>query len=115
MRRQGLVPDRSQNAYTEDGILTFSSGTSQGREAIRATVTKFAEGISRFYHTEDGKPGKLRHAILQSAIRVEGNRAWGRSLWLEMANHGPQDTMKMGPTERSPRACSASPGRNVRC
>ncbi len=29
-------------------------------------------------------------------IRVEGNRAWGRTLWLEMANHGPQDTMKMG-------------------
>lgn len=88
--------DAYVGTFTEDGILTFASGTSQGREAIRATVTKFAEGISRFYRTEDGKPGKLRHVILQSAIRVEGNRAWGRSLWLEMANHGPQDTMKMG-------------------
>ena len=34
--------------------------------------------------------------ILQSAIRGEGEKAWGRSLWLEMANDGPGDTMKMG-------------------
>ncbi len=59
-------------------------------------VAKFAEGIGRFYHTEDGKPAKLRHVILQSVIRTEGDRGWARSLWLEMANHGPGDTMKMG-------------------
>ena len=29
-------------------------------------------------------------------IVVKGERAWGRTLWLEMANHGPGDTMKMG-------------------
>ena len=45
---------------------------------------------------EDGKPAKLRHVILQSAVRVEGDHAWARTLWMEMANHGPQDTMKMG-------------------
>ena len=82
--------------FAEDGELEFASGKSKGREAIRAAVTRFAEGIGRFYHTEDGKPAILRHVILQSAIRVEGERAWGRSLWLEMANHGPGDTMKMG-------------------
>ena len=82
--------------FAEDGVLEFASGTSTGRPAIRETVSKFAEGIGRFYHTEDGKPAKLRHVILQKVIRVEGNRAWARSLWLEMANHGPQDTMKMG-------------------
>ncbi len=27
---------------------------------------------------------------------MKGDHAWARSLWLEMANHGPQDTMKMG-------------------
>ena len=82
--------------FAEDGELEFASGKSKGREAIRAAVTSFAQGIGRFYHTEDGKPAILRHVILQSSIRVEGNRAWGRSLWLEMANHGPGDTMKMG-------------------
>ena len=82
--------------FTEDGELEFASGTSKGRPAIRAMVAKFAEGIGKFYHTEDGKPAKLRHVILQSVIRVEGDRAWARSQWLEMANDGPKDTMKMG-------------------
>ncbi len=88
--------DSYVETFAPDGVLEFASGTSKGRDAIRAMVTKFAEGIVRFYHTEDGKPAKLRHVVLQSMIRVEGNRAWGRTLWLEMANHGPQDTMKMG-------------------
>ncbi len=82
--------------FAEDGELEFAAGVSKGRAAIRAAATRFAEGIGRFYHTEDGKPAILRHVILQSSIRVEGDRAWGRSLWLEMANHGPGDTMKMG-------------------
>ena len=29
-------------------------------------------------------------------IRVEGERAWGRTQWLEMANHGPGDEPKIG-------------------
>ncbi|HYD23675.1 MAG TPA: nuclear transport factor 2 family protein [Croceibacterium sp.] len=82
--------------FAEDGELEFASGTSRGREAIRKAVTDFSAGIGRFYHTEDGQPATLRHVILQSVIRVEGDRAWARSLWVEMANHGPGDTMKMG-------------------
>jgi len=82
--------------FAEDGELEFASGLSKGREAIRAAVTSFDTGIARFYHTEDGKRAILRHVVLQSSIRVEGERAWGRTLWLEMANHGPGDTMKMG-------------------
>ena len=45
---------------------------------------------------EDGKPALLRHVVLQTAIRVEGEKAWGRTLWVEMANDGPGDSMKMG-------------------
>jgi hypothetical protein len=88
--------DSYVDTFAPDGELEFASGTSKGRPAIRAMVAKFAQGIGRFYHTEDGKPAKLRHVILQSTIRVEGTHAWARSLWLEMANHGPGDTMKMG-------------------
>jgi hypothetical protein len=82
--------------FAEDGELEFASGTSRGRDAIRTAVTNFSQGIGRFYHTEDGKPAKLRHVILQSAVRVEGDRAWARSQWVEMANNGPGDEMKMG-------------------
>ena len=88
--------DAYVETFAPDGELTFASGTSMGREAIRKAVTNFAEGIGRFYHTADGKPAKLRHVVLQSSIRVEGDRAWGRSLWLEMANHGPGDQPKIG-------------------
>jgi hypothetical protein len=82
--------------FAEDGELEFASGKSVGRDAIRTAVTNFAKGIGRFYHTEDGKPAILRHVVLQSSIRVEGGRAWGRTLWLEMANHGPGDEPKIG-------------------
>jgi hypothetical protein len=82
--------------FAEDGELEFASGTSKGRDAIRKAVTDFSQGIGRFYATADGKPAKLRHIILQTVIRVEGNRAWSRSQWLEMANHGPNDEPKIG-------------------
>ena len=88
--------DAYVETFTEDGELEFASGTSKGREAIRTAVESFSKRIGEFYHTEDGKPAKLRHIILQTAIRVEGDRAWSRSQWLEMANHGPNDEPKIG-------------------
>jgi hypothetical protein len=88
--------DAYVGTFAEDGELTFASGTSKGRAAIRDAVTKFAVGIGKFYHTADGKPAKLRHIILQSVIRVEGSHAWARSQWLEMANHGEGDQPKIG-------------------
>ena len=88
--------DSYAEAFAADGVLEFASGAATGRKDIAALVAKFSERIGQTYHTEDGKPAKLRHVVLQSMIRVEGKRAWGRTLWLEMANHGPQDTMKMG-------------------
>ena len=82
--------------FAPDGELEFASGTSKGRDAIRQAVTSFSQRIGQFYHTEDGKPALLRHVVLQTSIRVEGDKAWGRTLWVEMANDGPGDTMKMG-------------------
>lgn len=82
--------------FAPDGELTFARGTTNGRAAIREVVMDFSQGIGRFYHTADGQPAKLRHVLLNSSIRVEGDRAWGTTLWLEMANNGPEDEMKMG-------------------
>jgi hypothetical protein len=88
--------DAYVGTFAPDGELEFARGVTKGREAIRKTVMDFSKGIGQFYHTADGKPAKLRHVILQSAIRVEGDKAWARSLWLEMANHGPNDEPKIG-------------------
>lgn len=82
--------------FAPDGELEFASGSCKGRAAIREMVASFSERIGKLYCTEDGQPARLRHVILQSAIRVEGPRAWARALWLEMANNGPGDAMKMG-------------------
>lgn len=82
--------------FAPDGELTFAAGTSTGRDAIRTAVTNFSRNIARSYHTADGQPAKLRHVLLNSSIRVEGDRAWGTTLWMEMANHGPNDEMKVG-------------------
>lgn len=82
--------------FTEDGELEFASGTTKGRAAIKETVKRFKDGIGKIYKTEDGNPAALRHVLLQAVIRVEGDRAWTRSLWMEMANDGPKDSFKMG-------------------
>jgi hypothetical protein len=88
--------DSYVETFAPDGELQFASGTYKGRDQIRQALENFSKGIGKFYHTEDGKPAILRHVILQSVIRVEGDHAWARSLWLEMANHGPGDTAKLG-------------------
>lgn len=82
--------------FAEDGTIEFASGAFTGREEIREAVTSFSENIGAFYQTEDGEAAKLRHVILQSTVRVEGDRAWATSLWVEMANDGPGDSLKMG-------------------
>jgi len=82
--------------FAEDGELEFARGTARGREEIGETVRRFAQGMAAHYHTEDGEMAKLRHVLLQSVIRVEGDRAWARVQWLEMANNGPGDTAKLG-------------------
>ncbi len=88
--------DSYVGTFAPDGELEFARGVTKGRDAIRKTVMDFSQGIGKFYHTADGKPAMLRHVILQSSIRVEGDKAWARSLWLEMANHGPNDEPKIG-------------------
>src|SRR6187551_3812944 len=56
--------------FAPDAELEFASGKYVGHAAIREAVTRFAQGIGRFYHTADGKPAILRHIVLQSSIRV---------------------------------------------
>ena len=116
--------------FAPDGELEFASGTSKGRDAIRAAVTSFSERIGQFYHTEDGeldwamgvargreairaeaqgfaakigeifkdsagRPAKLRHAVNQKAIRIEGDRAWNTGFWWEMTNGGPDGSIAL--------------------
>jgi hypothetical protein len=82
--------------FTDDAAFEFARGRVEGRDTILETVKAFKERIGTVYKDEDGNPAILRHVLAHTAIRVEGNRAWTRAQWFEMANDGPGKTLKMG-------------------
>jgi hypothetical protein len=82
--------------FTADAEFEFARGTAHGKAAILETVKGFKERIATIYVDEDGKPAVLRHVLAHTAIRVEGDRAWTRAQWFEMANDGPGKSLKMG-------------------
>jgi hypothetical protein len=82
--------------FTEDGELDYARGVAKGRETIRAEAKRFKESIGQIYVDSSGNPAKLRHVVAQTVVRVEGDRAWSTAFWYEMANDGPDGTLKMG-------------------
>lgn len=82
--------------FTDDAEFEFARGRVSGKANILAAVKGFKERIATIYVDEDGKPAVLRHVLAHTAIRVEGDRAWTRAQWFEMANDGPGKKPKMG-------------------
>jgi hypothetical protein len=82
--------------FTEDAVFDFARGRIAGKANILEAVRNFKTRIGEFYKDEDGNPAVLRHVLAHAAIRVEGDRAWTRSQWFEMANDGPGKSLKMG-------------------
>ena len=82
--------------FTDDAVFDFARGRVEGKEAILAAVKGFKARIGDLYKDEDGNPAVLRHVLAHAAIRVDGDRAWTRSQWFEMANDGPGKSLKMG-------------------
>ncbi|RKF22708.1 nuclear transport factor 2 family protein [Altericroceibacterium spongiae] len=82
--------------FTEDAEFEYARGTAVGKADILATVTAFKKAIGERYKDDDGNPAILRHVLGQTAIRIEGDKAWTRAFWYEMANNGPGKTLKMG-------------------
>lgn len=88
--------DSYAETFIEDGELEFASGATRGRENIRAMAKSFKERIAAVYQDEDGNPAVLRHVLAHTAMRIEGDRAFVRAFWFEMANDGPGKSLKMG-------------------
>jgi ketosteroid isomerase-like protein len=82
--------------FTDDAVFDFARGRVEGKPAILDAVQSFKKRIGEHYKDEDGNPAVLRHVLAHAAIRVEGDRAWTRSQWFEMANDGPGRSLKMG-------------------
>ena len=82
--------------FTDDAEFEFARGRVAGKDNILAAVQGFKKRIGEHYKDEDGNPAVLRHVLAHTAIRVEGDKAWTRAQWFEMANDGPGKSLKMG-------------------
>jgi ketosteroid isomerase-like protein len=82
--------------FTDDAEFEYARGRVKGKAQILETVRGFKERIATIYVDEDGKPAVLRHVLTHTVIRVEGDRAWTRAQWFEMANDGPGKKPKLG-------------------
>ena len=82
--------------FTDDAEFEFARGRISGKANILEAVQGFKKRIGEHYKDEDGNPAVLRHVLAHTAIRVEGDRAWTRAQWFEMANDGPGKSLKMG-------------------
>ena len=83
--------------FTDDAEFEFARGRigGQGRHP-RGGARASRSASASIYKDEDGNPAVLRHVLAHAAIRVEGDRAWTRAQWFEMANDGPGKSLKMG-------------------
>lgn len=82
--------------FVDDAEFEFARGRVKGKADILAAVKGFKQRIGEHYRDEDGNPAILRHVLAHTTIRIEGNRAWTRAQWFEMANDGPGKSLKMG-------------------
>jgi hypothetical protein len=67
--------------FTEDGILDVGNGEIVGRDAIKAAVANMPGG---------------RHHIANVVLRIDGDRATGRSSWFHTGNENPEGQMTIG-------------------
>src|SRR5215831_17618526 len=78
-------PDLYVSTFTQDGVLDYGSGEVKGREAIKEVIARMpspakAEGL---------RPAAARHNISNVVIKVDGNKAAGRSYWFHYSNDNP--------------------------
>lgn len=88
--------DTFETMFTDDAEFEFARGRVAGKANIMDAVKGFKKRIGEHYKDEDGNPATLRHVLAHTAIRVQGDRAWTRAQWFEMANDGPGKSLKMG-------------------
>lgn len=79
-------PDLYVSTFTPDGVLDYGSGLVKGRQAIKEVIAKMPSPDAK----EGLRPAAARHNISNIVIKVEGNKAFGRSYWFHYSNDNPQ-------------------------
>ena len=79
-------PDLYVSTFTEDGVLDYGSGDVKGRQAIKDVIAR----MPKLAAVAGMRAGAARHNISNIVIKVEGNKATGRSYWFHYSNDNPQ-------------------------
>jgi SnoaL-like protein len=78
-------PDLYVSTFTEDGVLDYGSGDVKGRQAIKEVIARMPSPRP----VEGKRAGAARHNISNIVIKVDGNKAIGRSYWFHYSNDNP--------------------------
>jgi hypothetical protein len=92
-------PQLYASTFTPDGVLDYGSGEVKGREAIIKVIAGMP-GNRPAPAPEAGqtalRPAAGRHQITNIVIKVEGDKAAGRSSWFHVGNDNPQRANTIG-------------------
>ena len=83
-------PQLYASTFTPDGILDYGEGDVKGREAIIKVIGGMPS--NRVPKGPDGatlRPSAGRHQITNIVIKIDGNKATGRSSWFHVGNDNP--------------------------
>jgi len=90
-------PQLYASTFTPDGILDYGEGDVKGREAIIKVIGGMPS--NRVTKGPDGatlRPSAGRHQITNIVIKIDGNKATGRSSWFHVGNDNPQRANTIG-------------------
>jgi hypothetical protein len=79
-------PDLYVSTFTEDGVLDYGSGDVKGRQAIKDVIARMPNPAPR----AGVRAAAARHNISNIVIKVDGNKAVGRSYWFHYSNDNPE-------------------------
>ena len=79
-------PDLYVSTFTEDGVLDYGSGDVKGRQAIKDVIARMPSPAA----VPGLRAGAARHNISNMVLKVDGNKATGRSYWFHYSNDNPQ-------------------------
>ena len=81
--------DAYASTFTEDGILEWARGAETGREALRTVIRGIRANREKKMAEDRAKglrPTRSSHHITNTVLKIDGNRATGRSYWFQYWN-----------------------------
>lgn len=92
-------PDLYVSTFTPDGVLDYGEGDVRGRDAIRKVIAGMPTNNpqARAAAEKSGlRPAAGRHHIANIVLKIEGDRATGRSSWFHTGNDNPERRTTIG-------------------